>query len=240
MKDWFSKVETLALNSPSQEICGFLLFDGHNSLNVYPVVNVSETPDYNFRISGRDIRTVFETGLVAQYYHSHVAGKSLNVLSEQDIEVSKNCGIPVVMFCNQTRSFHRFAPSVPDLLNRTFVLGYTDCVSLVADWYTLNRPNCPHSIPYIRRNVESFRHGFAEAITRLLTAGFSRTTEGYDHLQVGDVLLFAIGCADVNHIGVYTGDGKFLHHEFGASPTETFLDAHWQRELHGAYRPKNL
>lgn len=57
-------------------------------------------------------------------------------------------------------------------------------------------------------------------------------------LQPGDLLLFAMGGRQVDHAGIYVGDGRFLHapSSGGRVRVDNLQASHWQRSFKGARR----
>jgi len=59
-----------------------------------------------------------------------------------------------------------------------------------------------------------------------------------DALEPGDLVFFRIGSANVDHVGVYVGDGRFVHAPRSARPVslERLDDPYYRRKAAGAGR----
>lgn len=62
-----------------------------------------------------------------------------------------------------------------------------------------------------------------------------RESVDFKTLKVGDILLFCIGSQTYNHIGVYLGNGLFLHQMQDCIPREDNLSVNWFRRLRAVY-----
>ena len=59
-----------------------------------------------------------------------------------------------------------------------------------------------------------------------------------DHLQPGDLVFFRIASGRVDHVGIYVGDGEFVHAPRSGRPVRSELlgDNYYQRRYAGAGR----
>lgn len=63
--------------------------------------------------------------------------------------------------------------------------------------------------------------------------GFRVVNISTHRLDYGDVLLLRVGhtCPTANHIGIYTGSQRFLHHLVDSQSSEDTLDVRWRRRV---------
>lgn len=106
--------------------------------------------------------------------------------------------------------------------------GLQDCYGLVRSFYA-------KEYGLLLRNYAR-PIGFDDGGLELLTDNFRR--EGFEIvnipiplLQPGDGLLFKVASRSVNHVGVCTLPGKFLHHLYRKASSHDPLDPRWQQRL---------
>ena len=92
-----------------------------------------------------------------------------------------------------------------DYRGRIYSLKEADCVTLAAEWYDTNKGT--NILKFIDSlSIEEYRMLWGNSFVEyLLTLGFTKR-EGLP--QKGDVVYYE----RPNHIGIYLGDGKILHH----------------------------
>lgn len=116
------------------------------------------------------------------------------------------------------------------LLGRMYIHNVFDCFTLARDFLyaTFNYDVGLHPRPadwvkwnpyYIERTWDSLK--------------FSPVTSG--DLQYGDILLFNIGSNIINHIGIYIGENKFIHHLHQRLSCEDNLSK-WNKQFKRAVR----
>lgn len=237
MKDPFNEIRQLAHKTPNVEVCGFLLWDGRIEMTVSPARNISDNPSEHVEIHSEDTVGAYKSQRMLAIYHSHTA-LSKPEFSESDIAYSITLDIPLFMYSLRTDEFHfyRQRETVPSLSDRKFIVGFSDCVSLVSDYYLRN---FAIRLPFVERTVESMRTGFTKASETLLGAGFE-IVKGIYGLKSGDILAFKVGGSScINHIGIHEGNGWLLHHPFNSKSIVTRIPSDWQSSM-TVFRRKNL
>lgn len=118
--------------------------------------------------------------------------------------------------------------NLQDYLGRRYLDGKHDCYGLVRDFYR-------KEYGLILRNYAR-PVGFDHSGLLLLTDNFRR--EGFEIvntpvslLEPGDGLLMMLASRQVNHVGVYIGERKFLHHLYQRPSSAEVLDPRWQQRL---------
>lgn len=118
--------------------------------------------------------------------------------------------------------------NLQDYLGRRYLDGRHDCYGLVRDFY---RREYGLTLRNYARPV-----GFDHSGLLLLTDNFRR--EGFEIvntpislLEPGDGLLMMLASRQVNHVGVYIGEKKFLHHLYQRPSSVETLDHRWQQRL---------
>lgn len=237
MKDPFNEIRALANASPSTEVCGFLLWDGRIEMSVSPAHNISDNPSEQVEIHPEDTKNAYKSQRMLAIYHSHTV-ISEPKFSEMDVAYSDTLDLPMFMYSLRTDSFYfyRSRESVPPLVGRQFIIGYSDCASLVTDYYL---KNFAIRIPFVERTLESMRSGLAKTGDVLCNNGF-QIVKGINDLKTGDILAFKVGgSSDINHVGIHEGNGWLLHHPFNSSSLVTRIPSDWSSSM-TVFRRENL
>lgn len=97
--------------------------------------------------------------------------------------------------------------NTPDLLNRDFIPGVTDCYALIRDYYIIEKNIKLKDIP---REPQWWHKGGSLITDMFDEVGFAWIDN--KAIKKGDVIIFAINSNTPNHTGIYNGDGTFIHH----------------------------
>lgn len=122
--------------------------------------------------------------------------------------------------------YHKYS----SLLGRKYELGFTDCYSLVRGFYQamygIHLPN------YARPEGYALNPELSIFSRILANPDFvSDSPKGQDRLREGDVLIFRVASDQMNHLGVYVGNGLFIHHLHNGVSREDNLDQKWYRRI---------
>lgn len=92
-----------------------------------------------------------------------------------------------------------------------------DCSGLIKYTFEEFNINLPHRA--------DLQYNYGEAVKK-------------DELQPGDVVFFATGGYPIGHVGIYVGEGKFIHSPRvgGAVRVEDMREAYWAKRFTGARR----
>ena len=128
-------VKEESLKNPSKESCGLCLKRGSTTVAI-PCDNMSPRPETHFIISPIDIMELSKTGKLVGFYHSHVKEEKFQ-LSQYDRLVSEKLKLDSLIYSIQHDDFIYYQPKKhkPNYINRPFIIGLYDCVSLVQDYY---------------------------------------------------------------------------------------------------------
>lgn len=185
------------------EACGVIIV--HSGKEIYwPCRNLSS--DREFLLHPVDYADAEDHGEVTVIVHSHVNAPALP--SDADRRGCEESGLPWVIVAYPGGHVARLAPSgwKAPLVGRQFHYGILDCFTLVRDYYkeiyNIDMMDTPRSPGWEERGEDLFTKNCE-------TRGFHIVS---GEPRVGDLLLFQIKYPVPHHIGVYTGDGFFLHH----------------------------
>lgn len=201
-----------AITCYPEESCGYLFADHYE-----PVKNRAEDRKTGFKIGVRDAARFGDTAIAL--IHSHPDGPPCP--SAEDMRRQPDTGIPGGIILTDGKGaeapfFFGDQQPFPDLRDRPFRHGVTDCYAAIRDWYRTNRQIDLKDFPrdwewWTETEEDLYETGFKEA-------GFYQI-EAND-AQPGDVFLARIGKTKcINHGGVLiNGQGIIYHHLSGRDP----------------------
>lgn len=177
-----------------------------------PLANIASSPFENFLVEQGTYLT-YEKEIEA-IIHSHTykaCGADPRAPSKPDLMLARNTGKPQgILHCNGTEVsdilFFNLDTPAP-LLGRTYIPGVYDCLTIVTDYYKLKHDLVMDNMPRDTNWLETEPMLLKE---NLDNQGFTKVRKGAE--IEGDVLIFAYGTREASHLGIYIGDGKFIHH----------------------------
>ncbi|PRP71509.1 hypothetical protein BUE93_05790 [Chromobacterium amazonense] len=210
------------------EACGVVLDSGR----VYPCRNRSLLPAEYFELDPVDYAAAEQLGRVAGIWHSHPHGSAEP--SWVDRAMCERTRLPWHIVSPGGGDYRYLEPSgwQAPLLGRPYCYGVFDCWELVRDWYrqergmVLSRPPAAGEAGWSERGCNVI-HDAATAM------GFARHD---GEPQAGDLAVFQMQSAVPNHLAVWLGDGRILHH-LRDRPSETHVyGGYWARCMTGFWR----
>lgn len=186
--------------------------------------NKSRRPEDCFRMDAAEFLKLKNAGNLIATYHSHPASDHLP--SGADIENAEALELPSYIYGLSNGVLGCYVPkSYPArrLTGRTFIPLINDCISLAWDYYREHGVE----LPFVARTQDDYADGAAFNWRALVTqVGAAFVSEE----RAGDLLLMAtMNARDVNHAGVYLGNGRMLHQP-GGKPSEIAVwIGFWQR-----------
>lgn len=215
------------------EACGFIVQKGKKTVAV-EVENESPNPKHHFLINPKAYADVeSEFGEIKAVWHTHTdEPPTPSNADKAGCEASEVTWFIMSVYKREDGAFEfspleRLEPSGYEepLYGRPYVQGSFDCYALVVD--------------YLKR-----KHGIVisndyERIDKFWLKGKPMFTDNYekegfvvvnDEPQDGDLILFQTDASgEASHIGVYVGDGNFLHHpQWRMSTVETY-GGYWEK-----------
>jgi len=208
-----------AANQGSREACGLIVNIGGAEW-YWPCLNVSETPEVDFRIREEDWIAAELAGEVLAVCHSH-PGAAPDP-SPSDLESIEEHGLPWFIL-GAGDALQRIDPSTPELQGRPFIYGWQDCYSLVRDWFRVVRGVRLLDYP---READFWETGRSPYLEQFESFGFEQVSD----LMPGDALLIKVGQAQVaNHAAIYAGEGYILHHQWNRLSSRDLYDGRLQK-----------
>ena len=228
-------IQEYMISQYPNEGCGFVVNDVF-----IPVQNTSKTPEKEFLVSPED--TVRYNDLCEMFVHSHPDW--YNCPSKLDMSYQQSSKKPwgivstTSTACSGIQMFGAEVPT-PDIMNRTFCHGVTDCCTLINDWGKINNRWIWEEVPrdwewWLQEGVDLYQQNFARVGFIILDADDVKKNGP----EVGDVFLAAIHSNKLNHGGVYLGNGLGLHHLTSKFPVDATRVpkqeplARWSKYIH--------
>jgi cell wall-associated NlpC family hydrolase len=116
-----------------------------------------------------------------------------------------------------------------ELLGRKFLPSVQDCFSLVRDFYALN----------FQMELKNYARPSDWNSNDIDLIGLCYENEGFekvndwalDKLYPGDLLCMAIGSNVANHLAVYVGENKIVHHITNRFSNDELLRPFWRKSI---------
>jgi len=231
-----NEIKSHAEQDVSKECCGFIFEN-----NILRCNNLSEKPARHFSISPFDYVKATKKGKIKAIYHSHIS-ENQN-FSIHDKQMSRGHNIPYVLYHLKTKNFLCFDPKKERVvdIDKKFVLGKSDCYSLVKNYYkklgiTLtdsNTPN-PNLFTLVKELFELNEFNIKKEWDKFDFQGITK-------LKKHDLIVFEmIKGEGPCHVGAYLGEGIMYHHPRNRFPTTEELNDVIQRKIYKIYRHQEL
>ena len=196
--------------------------------------NTSTDPENRFSVKDSDTLRAMDEGMLA-IVHSHPHHPPCP--SEADMRGQIASGVPWGVIGVQDKIatppyWWGDGVPVPDLRDRTFHHGITDCYSLIRDYYRVEMgillPEYPRSWNWWSKNEEQsepknlYLEGFASAGFVPIAMGVDPDNFlGLEHEpEPGDMWFTQLFSPVPNHGGVYLGNGLCMHHLSSRHPVD--------------------
>ena len=174
----------------------------------WPCRNLSPEPSHFFTIDPDDYASAEEAGEVTAVVHSHPTTPPQP--SQADLMACEaGGGLPWFIVNPKTGAWGTCSPSGyrAPLIGREWVWGVSDCWTLVRDWYGeqgITLPDWRRPISHEQFEADPlFARHWDEA-------GFKRVDVA--SIRAGDAIFMDLSGTGLNHIAVYIGDQRILHH----------------------------
>jgi len=228
------ELEKHVLDEYPKEACGIVVED-----KFIPLFNSHPNPVDNFLI-GNEIYFQYKE-ILQGIIHSHCSDsitKDIRSPSLHDMQSAEDTAVPWgIIGCdgeNVTELvWFNSLTEIQPLLGRVYLSGIYDCFTLLRDFYVLNFNYdigiCPREINWQVNSPSLLQLTLPDYIK----GRFVKMP------NEGDTLAFCIGSAYVNHLGVYLGKGKFLHHLHNSKSRVDEL-SRWKAHLTSIFRPEEI
>lgn len=212
---------------PAQEACGLIVVTPMLVPQFIPCLNVADNPRETFAISRDDYLNAARGNKVIGVCHSHIDSPTF---SEADVNAANEYCLPLYMYHLPTDAWKEFVPTTHHVPfeGRDFVWGISDCYSLFRDFH---RARGIYVGDYDRDETST-------NLGALVVANFAREgfvqRPGVTQFQINDTLVFRTN-GSPQHMAMFIGNSKVLHHPRGALSRVDTLNTAWRSRLHGSF-----
>ena len=232
-----SAIELMARDKPNEEICGFI-YHTLDVVNFFPCENISSEKDREFEISSDDYISCTKKGKILAIYHSHIASSEYGAnLTPADKELADIMELPIRVFSLSESRWGEYIPTEYkiSLVGEPFLWGEKDCFGLVRTF--LRQEKGIYINDYLRD--DSFQStDNNQIIENIEKEGYVDT--GYTCLlKKHDVLLFNSGRVNIQHMAIYMGNSRILHHPLHMLSNIEIMNQKWHDRLRHVLRHKN-
>lgn len=225
------KIKEEAKKAFPKECCGFIYLDKTSyKFDVFPCKNVAEQKNNNFTISPNDYLRCSYLGQIIACYHSH--SNDNTEFSEIDKDNSNKYEMHYILYNVKQDIFNFYTPNSEKnpYIGRPFILGVSDCFTLVQD-YAKKERNINLQFP---RNVlypKDLKEIGALYEENFIANGFIKLTKDVE-LKKDDGLMMifpAISEKYPTHAAVYIGNGMILHQPFNSFSCVNIYDNFYKK-----------
>lgn len=216
-------IKIFATEECPKEACGVITKIG-KKLVAIKCQNVSDAPEERFVISSDEYKGLIDSTGVYAIWHTHVDDLYPLTASQTDIAACNATGVDWIILDVKTSvsgdlefgEFFHISPvdESESYLERPYIYGVRDCFTLVRDYYKgefnididFRADGYPEKTSWNQDGINMLAESYSEA-------GFIRLIDVEP--VIGDLFLIQMGSPVPDHIAIYVGDDKILHHCLG-------------------------
>lgn len=231
---FLDEIHQHALDEYPNEACGLVVAYGRHH-RIIRADNQAPDPRTTFVMDPAAWLEVRDSEEVIGIYHSHPDGNAEP--SPADLTSCEISGYPWYIVGTRTRAVHITQPCGyrAPYLQRPYIWGVHDCWALARDWYMWE---WDLEIPDFERVPRFWEKGVNSFMDNLSAGGFVEVGPEVP-LQVGDAFLISVDSKVPNHIAIWLGDGKILHHAHGRLSTRDPWGGYWASHFTTRIRHKS-
>lgn len=219
--------------NPEIENCGLILYNDV----IFPCKNESKTPKDSFIIYPADFDEAHKLGSIVGFYHNHPTGTDFSELDKLICEQTK---LKCFLYNLSDDSLQICEPKNYEVpyINRPFLLGIFDCLTLVTDYYKRE-----YNIEILSENFEKYQEIINaertenkeyEPTQNIILECFQKNGFGLiNNLEKGDVIISRIlPMTGFIHCAIFMGAGNILHQPMSLfSKIEAYSDYYKNRTI---------
>jgi proteasome lid subunit RPN8/RPN11 len=216
-----------------RECCGLLaVYNGKQ--RYYPCNNLA-TNTNTFVMDVLDFAAVEDEASVLAIVHSHTVGDCQPSMA--DLQSCERSRLPWIIVNPNTEQFYQFEPSgyVAPIVGRPYIYTVFDCYTLIRDWYKQNF-NIELQIEYTAPSLETWSSNpiFDLKLPQLIANHFYEVS--LTDVQRGDLLLFCCTSQSTDHLGIYLGEQRFVHHSINRLSSVDLYGGYWLKQTNKVMR----
>lgn len=205
------------------ESCGLVVASGKRH-RLIRAKNIAAQPRVNFDLDPEAWLEVGESESVIAIYHSHPHTDAEPSMSDRVSCESTQLPWHIVNPVTEQHCLLTPVGYVAPYVGRPYLYGPLDCYSIIRDWYLNER--CITLMDF-KREVKFWEKGKNTFVDNIEACGFVQL-QGQPP-ETGDLFIIQHGASVPNHIVLYVGDGKILHHVEGRLSKVDPFGGVWQR-----------
>ncbi|MGZ8497421.1 MAG: NlpC/P60 family protein [Candidatus Binatia bacterium] len=233
------QIKQFALEEHPNEACGIVTKIGKR-LKAIKCRNIADTPKTNFVIGSDEYRHWLDTSGVYAIWHTHVDDSRPMTPSPTDRAACNMTAVDWIIIDLKTREdgnvelgelFFVIPEEIEEepYVGRNYIYGVRDCFTLMADYYRrelgvtidFRAPGYPEVSNWQEKGHNLLADSYEKA-------GFVRLIK--QPALPGDLFLIQMGAAVPDHVALYLGDDKILHHLSGRLSTiDVYGGGFWQK-----------
>ena len=231
--DLLKVIREAAVNRYPNEACGLVIKIGSKSIAI-ETENSSEEPRSQFLIGALEYARCADQGEVIGVWHTHTNGN--NSPSEADYAGCENSNLPWYLLSTRRNDdgvftfqplicFEPQGREIP-YVGRPYAFGALDCWSLVRDYYKrefqIQLGDYPrHHEFWLKEETNFFENSWKDEDLVDVTGTIP---------QVGDIFFIQTDrSGNPNHVAVFIGDDKILHHCHGRLSRRDVFGGYWAK-----------
>lgn len=212
------KIKQEAVKNSPKECCGFIFLNQENfKFDIYPCKNVANIKSNNFIISPKDYINCSNFGQITACYHSHTNDNT--ELSEIDKDNSNKYNIHYILYNVKYDTFNFYTPNTEKnpYIGRPFILGVSDCFTLMQD-YAKRERNIKIKFPKDIIYPKDIKEIGALYEKNFIDNGFFKLSKDVQlRKDDGIMMTFPAVCEEYpTHAAVYMGNDMILHQPFNS------------------------
>ena len=232
-----------AIKEYPREACGLVVMVGRKA-SYFPCNNIATKTDSSptgaheeFIIDPRSRADAEDLGRIIGVVHSHPDSSA--TASDADRAECARSGVPWLIFSWPQGEYVEIMPERLSLRGRPFILGSSDCWTLIKDYHAANGVIMRnHEVDYQWWNAEDPNYKRDDFYDSLPPAeGFIEVSE----ITAGCMITMYIGDTQVaNHAGVILPNGEILHHLYNQLSCSTIFGRFYRDRMAKIWRHKDL
>ena len=221
---WLEHLHRIAQAALPNEACGLVVARGKKAV-LHEARNVSATPTQAFEIHADAWGSLRPQDEVIGIYHSHPMGSAAPSMADLAMVEATELPWHIVGVPRQDYQLVRPSGYEAPYIGRPYVYGVHDCYGLVRDWYQRERALALAQVP---RRGAWWTRGEDRLRLECGPMGFVAVPER-EPLALGDVLLIQLKASVPDHLALFIGEGRILHHCAGRLSRIDGYGGLWQR-----------
>lgn len=232
-------IKASAIEEFPNEACGIITKKG-KKMHAVKCKNVSDSPESRFVIATEEYRSFVDSTGVYGIWHTHVNDAKPNTASATDVAACNATGVDWIIIDvdgedESNLKFGEFFFITPKLkedesyIGRNYIYGVRDCFTLAVDYYkrefnvdiSFRAIGYPEITDWQYRDISMLMDNYKEA-------GFVKLLN--EEAKVGDLFLIQMSTSIPDHIAIYIGNDRILHHCYGRlSNVDIYGGGYWQK-----------